>query len=238
MKKLICVMGVALCAIALVAAGVTIAWFTDTKETTNVFTAGDVKIRLTERNPEGEVIDITNQGTQMDYGHVYPGREIKKNSSVTNTGSELAYVAAEIVILDGERDINSVLNIPGQTGGKTPLDEFFVGGLWGDTFTLVANPSASHFVEWESEHCLVQYDTRMTDGFWINIFVKDALQSGNTINLWDGFTFPDYWDNDDMLQCTNLRVSTRVFASQAAGFESCPEAITTAFEGNFGLPIN
>ena len=43
MKKLIWIMGVALCVVSLIAVGVTIAWFTDTKESTNIFTAGDVK---------------------------------------------------------------------------------------------------------------------------------------------------------------------------------------------------
>ena len=105
MKKLIWIMGVALCVVSLIAVGVTIAWFTDTKESTNIFTAGDVKIRLNEVNPEGEVIDVTNQGTQMDYGHVYPGRKVTKNATITNVGSEGAYIAAEIVILDGEQDI-------------------------------------------------------------------------------------------------------------------------------------
>ena len=238
MKKLIYIACAALSmiAIVLVSVGVTIAWFTDMKESTNVFTAGDVTIRFAELDPEGDLIDITGKNVQMDYGHVYPGREIVKKSFVTNTGSELAYIAAEIVILDGEQDINAALGIPGEANGKTPLDKFFVGGVWGENYTRVASPSEPHFVEWESEHTIVQYDTRMTDGFWINIFFKDGLESGNNVELWDGFTFPDDWGNENMLQCTNLRISVRVFAAQAAGFESCTEAITTAFKGEFGLP--
>ena len=236
MKKLILIAGAALCAVALVlvTVGVTIAWFTDMKESTNVFTAGDVTIKFTELNPEGEIVDVNSSHIQMDYGHVYPGREIVKQSTVTNTGSELAYIAAEIVILDDERDINAALGIPGVPGRVTPLDEFFFGGLWGDSYTRVEVPSAPHFVEWESEHHIIQYDTRMTDGFWINIFVKDTLASGNSVSLWEGFRFPTYWTNDEMLECTNLRISVRIFAVQAAGFENCPEAITTAFSGNFG----
>ena len=77
-------MGVALCVMAVALAGVTIAWFTDTKETTNVFTAGDVKIQLTELNPENETIDVTDHVAQMDYGYIYPGRKINKNTTVTN----------------------------------------------------------------------------------------------------------------------------------------------------------
>jgi predicted ribosomally synthesized peptide with SipW-like signal peptide len=226
-------MGVALCSIALVAAGVTIAWFTDTKETSNVFTAGDVKIRLTELNPENEVIDVTNHGAQMDYGHVYPGLEVKKNSTVTNIGSEEAYLAAEIVILDGEQDITKALSIPGTSSGIVPIDRFFKGGLWGDKFVRV-DSADPNYVIWESEHCIIRYDTRMEDGFWINVFVKDILVGGESILMWEGFTFPATWSNEEMLECTSLRISIAMFAVQAAGFGSCEEAVTTAFGDGFG----
>ncbi len=236
MKKLILIAVAALCVVSLVTVGVTIAWFTDMKESTNVFTAGDVTISLTELDPDGEQIDITDHFIQMDYGHAYPGREIVKNTIVTNTGSELAYLAAEIVILDGAQDIKSALSIPGTTTGITPIDDFFVGGLFDETYTKRDTPSAPHFIEWENDSYLIQYDTRMPEGFWINIFVKEGLASGSSLNLWTGFTFPVTWGNDEMLQCSDLRISVRVFAAQAAGFSSCEEAITTAFDSDFGMP--
>lgn len=236
MKKLILIASIALSVVCLIAVGVTIAWFTDLKETTNVFTAGDVTIGVSELNTQGEEINVGNHFIQMDYGHTYPGRKIVKNTTVTNTGSELAYFAAEIVIIDGDMDLSSVLSIPGTDVGITPINEFFVGGLFGESYTRIANPSAPHFIEWENENYLIQYDTRMTEGFWINIFAKNTLPSGNSLKLWDGFTFPLTWGNDEMLQCSDLRISMRYFAVQAAGFNNCEEAIITAFDKDFGLP--
>lgn len=134
--------------------------------------------------------------------------------------------------------ISSVLSIPGTSTGITPIDQFFVGGLFDEAYTRRDNPSAPHFIEWESEHYLIQYDTRIPEGFWINIFVKEGLASGNSLRLWDGFTFPLTWGNDEMIQCSNLRISVRVFAAQASGFNSCEEAIITAFDGEFGIPTN
>ena len=235
MKKLILIAASALLVVALVATGVTIAWFTDAKETTNVFTAGDVSIRLLELNPEGEEIDVTDHSVQMDYGYVYPGRTVTKNTTVTNIGSENAYIAAEIVILDGDRDINSALSIPGSGSAATRLDEFFEGGIWGYGFTREIS-SEPHFITWSNDVCIIKYDTRMTDGFWINIFLKDVLESGTTTQLWDGFTFPEAWGNDEMLQCANLRISIKVFAAQASGFDCCEDAITTSFGEEFGIP--
>ena len=236
MKKLILIAGAALCVVALITVGVTIAWFTDMKESTNVFTAGDVTISVTEINPEGEEIDITAHLIQMDYGHAYPGREIVKNTTVTNTGSEHAYLAATIVILDGEQDITKALSIPGTSTGVTPIDQFFYGGVFDEEYSRVETPTESYFIEWESEHYIVQYDTRMPEGFWMNIFVKNTLIGGNSLRLWDGFTFPVTWGNDEMLQCADMRISIRVFAAQSAGFDSCMDSITTSFDGDFGLP--
>lgn len=235
MKKLIIVLGALVCVVGLIAAGVTIAWFTDTKEASNVFTAGDVEIRLTERDPSGELFDVSHGGIQLDYGHVYPGREVVKDSTVTNIGSEAAYIAVEIYIWDGEEDINSALGIPGAENGLTPLDHFFEGGIWGESFTRTSADGAT-MVEYESASYIVQYDTRLTDGFWINIFVKETLASGNSLLLWKGFTFPSTWGNEQMLQCADLNISTKVFAAQSSGFTDCETAITTSFGEDFGLP--
>ena len=234
MKKLIWIMGVALCVMAVALAGVTIAWFTDIKETTNVFTAGDVKISMTELNPEKEMINVTNHAVQMDYGYIYPGLKVEKNTTITNIGSEDAYLAAEIVILGHERGIENVLSIPGESTGKLAIDKFFEGGVWGETFTLVAS-TESYYVTYESDHYIVRYDKRHTDGFWIDVFVKEPLSSGQSLMMWNGFTFPDTWGNDEMLACANLRISVCMFAAQVSGFNSCTEAITTAFNGEFGF---
>lgn len=237
MKKLIWIMGVALLVMALITAGVTIAWFTDKKETNNVFTAGDVVIGLTELTPEGDVIDVTNHLIQMDYGHVYPGLSVRKNTTVTNLGSEDAFIASQIIIRDGGQDITKALSIPGkQPTGVTDVDDFFHGGVWADDLVHVPSPSAQpHLIVWESENYIVQYDTSVSEGILINVFVKDVLTSNDSLLMWGGFTFPLSWQNEQMLECTNLSIGVKTYAVQAAGFTDCVQAVTTAFGEDFGV---
>ena len=234
MKKLIWIMGVALLVMALITAGVTIAWFTDKKETTNVFTAGDVDIKLTELDPLGDVVNVTDHAIQMDYGHVYPGLTVTKQTTVTNVGAEDAYIAMQIEITDGTQDITKALSVPGTHTGVTALDEFFFGGLWEDAFTRVDAPN-SHLIVWESTRCIIQYDIGVTDGMKINIFVKDVLTSGTEMLSWGGFAFPSTWQNAQMMECLDLRISMKTYAVQASGFADCMSAVEAAFGEEFGL---
>ena len=84
MKKKI----VAMCAtvaIAALAVGGTLAYFTDTDAKTNVFTTGNVDITLNEEfNPEN--VKLT------------PGVKIQKEVTVTNSGSEPAYVRVHVAV--------------------------------------------------------------------------------------------------------------------------------------------
>lgn len=93
----------ALAAVSAVAVGITAAfggtwaYMTNTQSATNVFTAGKVKIKLTEPdwpgNESKEVKEIT------------PNQEISKNPQITNTGTTSAVVFAEVEIPVDEYDI-------------------------------------------------------------------------------------------------------------------------------------
>lgn len=87
-KKIVTVCLVACMALTAVAGG-TLAYFTDTKETTNTFTVGDVKITLNE--------DAWEENSKL-----VPHATIDKNPSVTlESGSENAWVFVELEIGEG-----------------------------------------------------------------------------------------------------------------------------------------
>lgn len=71
-------------------AGATVAWLTDSTVTIrNTFTAGDVEIELTEKNPSGE--------GNVRYAKMIPGSEIIKDPQVTvKAGSEPCYLFVKI----------------------------------------------------------------------------------------------------------------------------------------------
>ena len=84
MKKKIFGITLAVCLIVLSIASTTMAYFTDTDDETNVFTAGNVKIDLNDN-----VLGIYQDGESVN---VYPGMKISEGAVVTNMGSEEAYV--------------------------------------------------------------------------------------------------------------------------------------------------
>ena len=87
--------------------GATIAYFSDHVETAATFTAGNVKIALSEaavkKDDKGNLVADTQQprifGAQEqtvinDYGKIYPGQTVCKDPTVTNTGDEAEWIAA------------------------------------------------------------------------------------------------------------------------------------------------
>lgn len=101
-KKFIAVGMVA--ALGVTAVGGTLAYFTDTDEAANTFTAGNVKIEQTEKDRNGD--DFVNDQTLLpivddkkdENGYHLGGNYIDKIVRVTNTGSEEAYIRTHIAI--------------------------------------------------------------------------------------------------------------------------------------------
>lgn len=91
-KRRILAAAMALCIVAIIAIGATLAYFSDSKTATNTFTMGDVKIKLDETNvndPDGDRV------SQNEY-EVYPGAEVTKDPIVHNVGKNGAYIRATV----------------------------------------------------------------------------------------------------------------------------------------------
>jgi predicted ribosomally synthesized peptide with SipW-like signal peptide len=92
-KRKILLVAAALCMIAILAVGGTLAYFTDTTEVkNNVFTVGNVQIELKEPN-------WVAQG-EKDAPEVYPGEALAKDPTVTNTGANPCFVRVRVSGLD------------------------------------------------------------------------------------------------------------------------------------------
>ena len=71
------------------------AFFTDTESVTNTFTIGDVDITLTE--PDWDDTDHNNNGVPDAAEGRTPGQVIAKDPTITNVGTNDAYVFAKVV---------------------------------------------------------------------------------------------------------------------------------------------
>lgn len=102
MKKKLTVVALVVVLVALLISGMTMAYFTDTKSVTNVFTVGNIDIELTEPN-----------WNAAKAAGVLPGGSYLKDPTVENTGDADAYVLIEITF-------------NGNNSGR-PVSDFLVG---------------------------------------------------------------------------------------------------------------
>ena len=120
--------------------GATIAYFTDTKQATNTFTAGNVRITLVESavKPD-EYGNLVKDPQQMmftgkrdmsevrDYGRVYPGMSVYKDPTITNTGDAPEWIAAKVTLTDGVGDLHKVIGYAGYA--EIDIERLITGGL-------------------------------------------------------------------------------------------------------------
>jgi len=96
MKKKITLVATSVLLVAAMVIGGTLAYFTDTKDQTNTFTVGNVKITLDEQdvnNPKARTED------DQTYGTLNPGKYFVKDPTITvNEGSQDAYIFMDITM--------------------------------------------------------------------------------------------------------------------------------------------
>ena len=97
MKKKILVIALALSLVAVTALGVTLAYFTDTKEASNVFTVGNVRIRIDEPK-------WASTGSK-DAPSVYPGESLDKDPTIVNIGENPCFVRVKVEVPEQYEDL-------------------------------------------------------------------------------------------------------------------------------------
>lgn len=250
MKKKI----VALClcvALAVVAiGGATLAYFTDTDEATNTFTAGGVMIGLIEqeRDGQGGLQEFTQdqvlmpivgsaQGDKDAFGQPVAENYIDKIVTIKNTGKSDAYVRAYFAIPsdldDGYETFNAGANILHFNFGNE-------------------NSVSTEGVQWNWKHNgKWNYFETTIGGVAYNVYYADyyqTLAAGDTTEQFvSGVYLDSHVDMDAQgdyidtrfpnadLSILNGTVSCPVMAVavQADGFDTVDDAITAAFGAQF-----
>ena len=250
MKKKI----VALClcvALAVVAiGGATLAYFTDTDEAINTFTAGGVMIGLIEqeRDGQGGLQEFTQdqvlmpivgsaQGEKDDLGQPVAANYVDKIVTIQNTGKSDAYVRAYFAIPsaldDGYETFNAGANVLHfNFGNEDGASTYGVQWIW------------KHGDKWN-------YFETTIDGVAYNVYYADYYQvlpvGATTEQFVSGVYLDSHVDMDENgnyidtrfpnanLSILNGTVSCPVMAVavQADGFDTADEAITAAFGAQF-----
>ena len=204
MKKKIFAIALAAFLFALSIVGSSVAYFTDVEKATNVFTAGDVNITLTYK---GEVaneeasqgpISVTNNG-------VYPGQVFDINATITNVGSEEAYVGAIITLTK----MDGMITEAGDADDDIPVAvSKFITALYTDADVQI-----------------------VTSGDTITVYVvkADKLALNGTCVIFDDIVIPTSWDNDQMKLFSGFQLDVTAYATQVKGFANSVAAIKGAF---------
>lgn len=193
---------VALLAVAIV--GGTMAYFTDTDTATNVFTVGNVKIKVEEPNWDPD--DVT---TKME--NIVPGKSYAKDPQVKNIGKNDAYVRMTVCFQNG---VNA--------GGFTAI----AGGSFTD---LLKNLSS----DWTlvKDNGLSQGGAAHIDGHencWYAIFnYNKVLKPGETTApLFTAVEIPEAWNQEFFTNYigSEFQIDITAEAIQADGFAGATEA--------------
>ena len=247
LKKLHIVAIVLVLSVAMIAAaGTTIAYFTDEREVTNVFTAGNVYISLTEAAVKsdgmGNLIEDTEnprvQGVSIDstedaihnYGTLYPGKTMYKDPTIKNTGDDPAWIAAKIIVTDGSGDINKLYGF--ENSEYIDILEMFSGGLFTQTMHVGVWKTFEN-AYYNDHFAMVQVPDAARGVYEFYIFVLDQCEKDEEVELFDTMTISGEFTNSDMQELRELEITVQAFAVQTFGFENAYFAMTGAFPEHF-----
>lgn len=241
-KAKLIVSNVLLGVLTLLLIGVTIAYFTDTKQISNTLTSGNVRIMLSEAAVKSDgagnlVEDNTktrifgkNDATIHDYGTIYPGQTIYKDPTIQNTGTNDAWIAAKVTITDGQGDLHKIIGYEGYQeidietllGGRLLAEKVHVG-----TWNGIEN------VCYNERYAMVQVADVAEGEFSFYFFFLSTFKQGDSEVLFDTLSIPAEWNNAEMQELIDLDIKIQAFASQTQEMESCFDAMKTAFPDYF-----
>ena len=245
-KSHIVAIALLLCVAMIAAAGGTLAYFTDDREITNVFTAGNVYISLTEAaviddgtgnlvedatQPRVEGVAINSTEDAMhDYGRLYPGKTMHKDPTIKNTGEDDAWIAAKIILNDGAGDINHIYGFPNSQ--YLDLSLLLSGGLL-DSGLYYGEWNGIQDVHYNDTCAIIQVPNVATGNYEFYFFILAEQHSGDEVELFDTMYILSDFNNSEMQELAELRITVQAFAVQTFGFADCYTAMTQAFSDHF-----
>lgn len=228
-KRKLMMLAVAVCMVAILAIGGTLAYFTDTESAQNVFTIGGVDVTLFESKVRAEddekgfpgyVDDDGDEQTVKEntYAGLVPGSSICKDPTVTNVGETDAYIRVSIKHNNQDAIFHAF-----------ETQENFFASLTGIADTM---PKVEHMdVAWKLSDGTAGKDATNRKEYTLNndekIYVfwfKDVLATKEFITLFTGIQIPAGFVEADMAAFDGLEINIWADAIQADGFADVKEA--------------
>ena len=254
MKKKIMALCMCLCMLAIAVVSSTMAYFTDSGEQTNTFTAGKVDIVLYEHEVEkdtdpesntfGDLIATNEKTLDNQEYHLYPAMTVDKDPTIlVKKDSENAWVAAKITITSGSAgDIESLIPSTDHYMHMLDVSQIIKGGLAGTEVDFVTTHPLWNKVEGMPVYGNEEYSTYqevLTDDegnygkYVIYMFVEKPVEAGKTVKLFEILEVKPEWTNEQMAILNDASIKVEAYATQTNGFADCYTAVTTAFPEAF-----
>ena len=253
MKKKLTAVALVVCMLAIMLVGASLAYFTDTDEATNTFTAGGVKIDLIEQERDGQgglqqftqnqvLMPIVGsaQGEKDALGQPVAKNYVDKIVTIENTGKSAAYIRAYFAIPSSLDDGYETFNAGANTlhfnfGNKDGVSTY--GVQW----------------EWKQDNGKWNYFETTIDGVAYNVYFADYYQplaaNATTEQFISGLYLDKSFDQRDgvyyafneeidlsglMVQDElTIKCPVKAVAVQAEGFDSVAAAVDAAFGAKF-----
>lgn len=252
MKKKVLSLCLVVALVATAVVGGTLAYFTDTDEKTNTFTAGGVKIDLIEKQVNEKGTDLEDfkqdqvlmpivgsaQGEKDDFGQPVAKNYIDKMVTVKNTGKSDAYVRAYFAIPsaldDGYENFNAGLNIlhfnfGNEKGVSTEGVQWkwTHDGKWNYFETTIDDVAYNvYFADYYQPLAAGKTTEQFISGVYLDKDVNMNAQGQYTITRNGETTVIDGFDG-------SAKCPVYAVAVQKEGFDSVSTAVDAAFGANF-----
>ena len=223
--------------------GTTIAYFSDSRQIKNTMTVGNVEIELTEaavrRDSTGQlVVDpaaprvVGGDNAVQNYGYIYPGTVIQKDPTIRNVGSEDAWIAARIVVTDGQGDLHKVMGY--DTAPGIDIRMLLGGGLL-DEGAHVGRWNGIDNVRYNDDYAMVQKADAVMGQYVFYLFLQNPFVSDDKVVLFDRLAVPPEWSSEQMQELKELNICVEAYGVQTFDLTSCYDAMTKAFPEQFSF---
>ena len=214
MKKKLMAIALAVCVVAVLAAGASLAYFTDKTETAdNVFTMGNVKITLDETDLTKDDDSRTAEGNT--YENLYPGMEMVKDPTVHNTGRNGAWVRVIVRVANGAAFMDQFKDTQ---YGQSPLEGLTHGLGAGWQITASTKDTATNDMVYTIVYNTVLKPGESTPAVFKKLYIPATFGNGEMAAI----TYTNA--NNEPVNGFTMSIHAEAIQSEGLNAETCQQA--------------
>ena len=216
MKKKLMAIALAVCVVAVLAAGASLAYFTDkTEAANNTFTMGNVKITLDETDLTKDDGSRTPAGNT--YTNLYPGMDMVKDPTVHNTGRNDAWVRVIVRVTNGAAFMDKFAIAP---YASSPLEGLTHGLGVGWQITASTKDTATNDMVYTIVYNTVLKPGESTPAVFEKLYIPATFGNGEMAAI----TYKNA--QDESVNGFTMSIHAEAIQSEGLNATSCQDAFT------------